>query len=71
MAASFPLPGKIADGDLGLDVDRNPQGFGGGVGFPVEGMDIGIVASVSLIFFNGLVFCACPQAIAQTIELIT
>ena len=27
-AARFLLTGKIADGNLGLDVDRNPQGFG-------------------------------------------
>lgn len=28
-ATRFHFPGKIADGDLGLDVDRNPQGLGG------------------------------------------
>ena len=47
-AARFLLTGKMADGNLGLDVDRNPQGFG--VGFLVESRNIGIVASGSLIF---------------------
>jgi hypothetical protein len=51
-AARFIFSGKIADEDIGLGGDLNLQGFG--VGFLVEGSDIGIVAQAVLNFYGDM-----------------